>query len=424
MPKIFVSYRRDDSEHITGRIYDRLEPRFGRNNVFMDIDAIPFGVDFREHLDRAVGQCEVLLAVIGEQWLNIGHREGPKQGRRLDDPTDFVRIEIQSALARGVPVIPVLVGRAGMPGEQELPEGLKGLAYRNAAEVRSGRDFRDHVDRLIRGIEHLLRPKELEAEGKTAGQDRRKQAEPRRKEPRPGEIVTNSLGMKFAWIPPGTFLMGSPPNEPERSDDETQHRVTLTKGFWMGVHQVTQAQWQAVMGGNPSNFKGESNLPVENVSWDECVAFCEALGHKDSKTYRLPTEAEWEYACRAGATTPFHFGDTISVDQANYDSNYTYGADKKGIHRQKTTPVGSFPPNTWGLYDMHGNVWEWCQDWYGPYPEEDLKDPQWFVGGDRRVCRGGSWGNIPGDCRSAFRIWYAPAYRYYYLGCRVALCLD
>ena len=172
--------------------------------------------------------------------------------------------------------------------------------------------------------------------------------------------------------------MGSPANEPERSDDETQHRVTLTKGFYLGVHQVTQAQWQAVMGNNPSHFKGDSNLPVENVSWDDCVAFCEALGKKDGKTYRLPTEAEWEYACRAGTTTPFHFGDTISVNQANYDGNYTYGNGKKGVYRQKTTPVGSFPANAWGLFDMHGNVWEWCADWYGPYPEEELKDPQGF----------------------------------------------
>jgi len=230
--------------------------------------------------------------------------------------------------------------------------------------------------------------------------------------------------MKFAWIPPGTFLMGSPANEPERSDDETQHGVTLTKGFHLGVHQVTQAQWQAVMGANPSNFKGENNLPVEQVSWDDCVAFCEALGKKDGRTYRLPTEAEWEYACRAGTTTPFHFGDTISVNQSNYDGNYTYSNGKKGVYRQKMTPVGSFPANAWGLFDMHGNVWEWCADWFGPYPEGELKDPQGFIGGEARVLRGGSWSFNPRFCRSACRYWRAPGSRDYDLGCRVALCLD
>ena len=246
-------------------------------------------------------------------------------------------------------------------------------------------------------------------------------AKPQRKA---GDVYTNSLGMKFAWIPPGTFLMGSPANEPERSDDETQHGVTLTKGFHLGVHQVTQAQWQAVMGANPSNFKGENNLPVEQVSWDDCVAFCEALGKKDGRTYRLPTEAEWEYACRAGTTTPFHFGDTISVNQSNYDGNYTYSNGKKGVYRQKMTPVGSFPANAWGLFDMHGNVWEWCADWFGPYPEGELKDPQGFIGGEARVLRGGSWSFNPRFCRSACRYWRAPGSRDYDLGCRVALCLD
>jgi hypothetical protein len=154
MAKIFISYRREDSEHVTGRIFDHLEARFGRDNVFLDIDTIPFGADFRRHVGQAVGQCGALLAVIGEQWLDVRYREGPKQGqRRLDDPADFVRIEIESALARGIPVVPVLVGQATMPRAEDLPEGLKELAYRNAAEVRAGRDFRGQVERLIRSLE-------------------------------------------------------------------------------------------------------------------------------------------------------------------------------------------------------------------------------------------------------------------------------
>jgi hypothetical protein len=154
MPRIFISYRREDSELITGRIYDHLASHFGSHNVFRDLDSILFGVDFRKNISEAVGNCDVLLVMIGEQWLAVCHREGAKQGqRRLDDPDDFVRIEVGSALARGIPVIPVLVDGARMPGEPELPEGLKELAYRNATEVGSGQDFRGHVVRLIRGIE-------------------------------------------------------------------------------------------------------------------------------------------------------------------------------------------------------------------------------------------------------------------------------
>ncbi len=253
-----------------------------------------------------------------------------------------------------------------------------------------------------------------------------------------GPFQTNTLGMKFAWIPPGTFLMGSPANEPEREGytgaDETQHGVTLTKGFHLGIHQVTQAQWQAVMGSNPSKFKGD-NLPVESVSWENCMPFCQALGKKDGKTYRLPTEAEWEYACRAGTTTPFHFGDKISVNQANYNGNYTYGKGKKRVYRgkkgvycEKTTPVGSFPANAWGLFDMHGNVWEWCADWFGLYPKEEINDPQGFIGGDARVLRGGSWTCYPRLCRSACRFWNEPVNELVpnggYCSCRVVLCLN
>ena len=166
----------------------------------------------------------------------------------------------------------------------------------------------------------------------------------------PPKDFTNSIGMKFVWIPPGNFMMGSPKEEKERrSTDETQHKVTLTKGFYMGVYTVTQEQWQEVMGNNPSHFKGEKNLPVEKVSWDDCQEFIKKLREKDKKAYRLPTEAEWEYACRAGTTTPFHFGETISTDQANYNGNVIYGNGKKGVYRKKTTPVGSFPANAWGF---------------------------------------------------------------------------
>ena len=240
----------------------------------------------------------------------------------------------------------------------------------------------------------------------------------------PPKNFTNTIGMKFVWIPPGNFVMGSPKEEKEWSDNETQHKVTLSKGFYMAVHLVTHEQWQTVMSNNPSRFKGEKNLPVENVSWDDCQEFIKKLREKDKKAYRLPSEAEWEYACRAGTKTPFHFGETISTDQANYNGDFTYGTGKKGVYRKKTTPVGSFPTNAFGLFDMHGNVWQWCQDWYGDYPQKDVVDPQGAEKSQLRVLRGGSWYHIPEDCRSASRYGWEPGIRSQAYGLRVCFCLD
>jgi sulfatase modifying factor 1 len=238
----------------------------------------------------------------------------------------------------------------------------------------------------------------------------------------PPKSFTNSLGMKFVWIKPGNFMMGSPKEEEGRFDHETQHKVTLTKGFYMGVYTVTQEEWQAVMSNNPSHFKGEKNLPVERVSWDDCQVFINKLRDKDKKPYRLPTEAEWEFCCRAGTTTPFYFGATISTDQANYCGEAVYGNGKEGVYRKKTMPVGSFPANTWGLHDMHGNIGQWCQDWHGYYPQEDVVDPTGAEKGQCRVFRGGSWSTYPKYCRSAFRICDFP--RSHNCGFRLCFCLE
>lgn len=183
------------------------------------------------------------------------------------------------------------------------------------------------------------------------------------------KITVQGVTQEFAWIPPGTFMMGSPPEEYGRFDDEHYHEVTIEEGYWMATTPVTQEFYEAVMGSNPSHFKGEAKLPVESVSWYDSVAFCEALGALlgDGLTPDLPTEEEWEYACRAGTTTPFWTGETITTDQANFDGNYPYRpGDPKGVYRGKTTPVDMFPPNPWGLHDMHGNVWEWTKSVYTP----------------------------------------------------------
>ena len=205
--------------------------------------------------------------------------------------------------------------------------------------------------------------------------------------------------------------------------DETQHQVTLTKGFWLGKYEVTQVQWQAVMGSNPSHFKG-SNLPVECVSWDDCQDFIRKLNARGHGTFRLPTEVEWECACRAGTTTPFYFGETISTFQANYNGNKTYGSGRKGVYREKTVAAGSFPANRWGLYDMHGNVYEWCQDWKGGYPSGSVTDPTGPSTGSDRVARGGCWGAAPWAGRSAHRIGLDPSVRAYVVGFRLARDAD
>jgi len=230
-------------------------------------------------------------------------------------------------------------------------------------------------------------------------------------EGQPEKVIKNSIGMTFVYIPPGTFMMGSPPYEKYRNDNETQHKVTISKGFYMQSTQVTQGQWKAVMGNNPSYFKNGDNYPVETVSWNDTQEFIKKLNSKDNKGYRLPTEAEWEYACRAGTITPFYFGETISTDQVNYNGNYPYGNGKKGIYREKTTPVGTFPPNDWGLFDMHGNVWEWCNDWYGDYSDKPVTDLIGATTGSSRVLRGGSWYYYARYCRSALRDYNSPSYR-------------
>ena len=217
--------------------------------------------------------------------------------------------------------------------------------------------------------------------------------------------IVNSIDMKFMHIPAGSFTMGSPPDDPSRASDERQHKVTISKPFYLQTTEVTQGQWVRVMGNNPSYFNNCGNdCPVERVSWIDAQEFIRRLNQMEgTDKYRPPTEAEWEYACRAGTTTPFYTGNCVSTDQANYEGNHPMPGCPEGKYRQTVLRVGSFEPNAWGLYDMHGNVWEWCQDWYGEYSRGHVIDPTGPSSGETRVLRGGSWNLFARDLRSANR---------------------
>ena len=264
---------------------------------------------------------------------------------------------------------------------------------------------------------------------------------------RAGQPVVPIPELDMVWIPPGEFVMGSPETEPGRGRDESpQHKVRIS-GFRLQRYLVTQGQWEAVMGRNPSYFKGGGNLPVEGVTWYDCIEFCNLQSRREGRTpcyryqdlgadpqawpadwkrhphdaitcdwqadgYRLPTEAEWEYACRAGTTTATPYGPSLSSAQADFNGEHPYHHARKGPFLRRTMPVGSYAPNPWGLYDLLGNISQWCWDWYGDYPKGGQVDPRGAgPGSGRRVYRGGSWFNYGEDLRSANRFHDAPQFR-------------
>jgi formylglycine-generating enzyme required for sulfatase activity len=249
---------------------------------------------------------------------------------------------------------------------------------------------------------------------------------------------------EFAWIPPGTFLMGRAANEPGTDRDEQQHRVTLTRGFWIGIYPVTQAQWRDVMGNNPSHFSRDGNsrryvqqisevdlerFPVENISWNMARDFCATLSQQFGQVITLPTEAQWEYACRSGTTTPFHFGAALNGTQANCAGDHPFGLVGPGPALARPTPVGlpAYPPNAWGLHEMHGNVFDWCLDVYrSDYENLSAADPLFAPAPEtsvepRHILRGGAWGTHATYCRSATRFDRTASARYAGYGCRLVL---
>lgn len=463
--KVFISYRRDDSRYQARMIYTAFTQVIPREHVFMDIDSIPLGSDFRKILKGWVNECDVLLALIGPGWVSAAD---PRSGQpRLMNPGDFVRIEIAEALARDIPVVPVLLDGAHLPDPAQLPDDLKELVYRHAEFVEYTR-FDDDVARLIRKLQPA-QPRTATTAGTTAA-ERGRSAD--------GRIMVNAAivegapdgwfkpgagktewfkdhahGPEMVVVPAGSFTMGSPGSEPQRSSQEgPQTKVTIAQAFAVGRHAVTRGQFAAFVnntgykteGGaygwtgtewkldakyssrNPG-FAQDDNHPVVCVNWDDAKAYVKWLSEQTGKPYRLLADAEREYAARAGTTTPFWWGSTITPKQANYDGNSTYaGGGSKGEYRKTTVSVSSFEANPWGLFNVHGNVWEWCEDiWHDSLNGIPTDGSPWMQGGEagRRVVRGGSWDAPPVLLRSAYRYGNSADVRSSNLGFRVGRTL-
>jgi formylglycine-generating enzyme required for sulfatase activity len=515
MSTVFISYRREITAGEARALFNELLEKLGKNSVFMDVDSIALGRDFRGALQKTLESCDLMLVLIGKDWAEVKDQEGRP---RLQNPGDFVRLEIEAALKRDIVVTPILVQGAHMPAPEQLPAEIRDLVYRNGFELSHNRwesDFAEMIRRLnldiakesrrveqpastvaapdafiapaarpaVPGRQFFNRPLRvtrrqalgvaaLTAAGTgaiiAAPSIRRLLSKPPlrtiafevatvdskgvRNPPEKykavvfTEVLGSAAGLDMVSIPGGSFTMGSPVDEPQRKGNEgPQHHVTLAP-FFIGASPVTQAQWSAVvlvhpdqfhrnLDPNTSFFKG-IDLPVESITWHQAEEFCLRLTAITGRAYRLPSEAEWEYSCRAGSTGPFHFGPTITPELANYcgtggavcgesdgksvasdvygGESYksgAYGEGPTGVFRGKTTPPGTFPPNRFGLNDMHGNVWEYCLDMVSANYADVPVDGSANLSGpadSQRVLRGGSWSHNPAICRSAYRDSIAP----------------
>jgi formylglycine-generating enzyme required for sulfatase activity len=384
--RVFLVYRRDDAAGYAGRLRDRLRQRFGDDRVFMDIRDIPPGRDFSQVIDREVSTAAAIVVVIGPRWVDARNEDGQRQ---LDNPHDFLRQEVAAALSRGIPVIPVLVGEARMPSAESLPDDLVPLTRCNAIELRDGRWDVDCA-RLFEAIEPSLLSS--------------------------GTVFRDCDDCpEMVVVPAGTFMMGEGP----------QHKVTIARPFAVGKYPVTFDEWDACVNAGGTKYEpvdsgwGRGKRPVINVSWDDAQVYVAWLSKKTGMPYRLLSEAEWEYAARAGTTTRYPWGDEPDTNHANFRDSGSQWSGKQ------TAPVGSFEPNAFGLHDMIGNVWEWLQDcWNNSYSGAPTDGSAWEAGDcGRRVVRGGSWDSYPENARVADRSGDGPTVRYFGLGFRLARTL-
>ena len=441
---IFLNYRRTEALKDARHLYRELLRHFPEQ-IFMDAPGTAGGQHFPDLLKRKVQECRVLVAVIGPEW----HRLADGSGRvRLDQEDDWVRLEIATALQRGIPVIPALIDGARMPVVGQVPAVLHGLLNHQAVKLDLDEFFEASIEKLCVAIRIALAaettgtpappPRHSRESGNLrteatlpvvdprmrgdAGADWWKRQIPWAKaygEKGSDEFATpwadieiGGAVQRMRWIEPGSFLMGCDPGDSGGdSDEKPQHRVTLTKGFWLADTACTQALWQAVTGQSPSHFKGSADLPVENVSWDDVTGlFLPKVAQRLGVKLELPTEAEWEFACRAGTQTPYWFGQGIAENQVNFGG-------KVG----KTVQVKGRPANGWGLYQMHGNVWEWCAGSRRQYSAQAVENPPDDQDQNFGALRGGSWIGGAGRARSAYRYDYHRVLRSQLFGFRFSL---
>ena len=436
--RIFISYRRGVDNGEARSLYYQLERYFDRDRLFMDVDDIPVGADFVEFLDGQVAKCNALIAVIGRGWVqHVG---------RLHDDEDFVRIELDAALKRStqIPIIPLLIDGMVLPRRDELPPDLHPLRRRNGVPIRHDSYPSTIEARLIPALSKALHeavPDRQTARPVDAPTVRR--ADPEKPLPEPGTIFRDDeapWAPEMVVIPTGSFMMGSTAEETSKFEvadtlaawEKPRHEVEISESFALARYATTFEEYLAFCEATDREKPGDhgwgrGRRPVINVSWDDATDYCEWLSERTRQSYRLPSEAEWEYACRAGTETAFSFGDVISTDQANYDGNYTAGGSKQGICHEKTVPVDypGFQANAFGLLQMHGNVREWCEDdWADSYEAARMQSPLILSPrGPYRVVRGGPWNSDPKYLRSADRFNNAPGSCNFNLGFRPARTL-
>jgi formylglycine-generating enzyme required for sulfatase activity len=470
--KVFISYRREDAKWPAREIYGALKRVLPADHVFMDIDSIPIGVDYVEFLEGWVDRCDIMLALIGAGWADA---VDPETGRRrLENPNDFVRIEVRKGLARGIPVVPILLDGARPPGAAQLPDDLVRLARRNA-EFIDHRTVDTDVDRLIRRLRLTEQPAQaapskpvvasptvasVEAEGRIKVDATFIEGAPSGWfKPGAGKsewFKDHEAGPEMVVVPAGSFTMGSPADEPDRESwqESPQHKVVIAQPFAVARHAITCGEFAAFvtatgheiregarvrkddqwvrdpkMSWRAPGFVQDESHPVVCINWHDAKAYAAWLSQITGKPYRLLSEAEREYVTRASTTTPFWWGSSITPDQANYDGSVAYqGGGGKGEWRKSTAPIGSFQANPWGLFNVHGNVWEWCEDvWHDNYSGAPVDGAAWLQDGDvsLRVVRGGSWSSNPHqDLRAAYRGWLASDFRGNAIGFRLARTLN